>query len=94
MLSELAVTLTLAVLVLVAACANEDESSSPVVPTTASPNSLVTQVVVPPSLSRLNPEEASPGEEVEIEAIGGLVGLDTCAQHASDRQQWTTVIPG
>lgn len=75
MYNHLAVTLTLAVLVLVAACANEDESSSPVVPTTASPNSLVTQVVVPPSLSRLNPEEASPGEEVEIEAIGGLVKL-------------------
>ena len=48
--------------------------------------------------------EAIPEMCISIEDIPGRdaggpqylmkgVGLDTCAQHASDRQQWTTVIP-
>lgn len=50
----------------------------PVVPATATLDPLVldlTQVEVLPSLSRLNPEEAGRGEEVEIEGIGGLIRL-------------------
>ncbi len=43
--------------------------------TSDSPISDLTQVDVPPSLSKINPEEASPGEQVEIEAIDGLIKL-------------------
>ena len=36
-----------------------------------------TQVPIPPSLLRLNPTEAAPGDEIEIEAFGGHVELRT-----------------
>ena len=35
----------------------------------------ITQVVVPPDLSRINPGEAAPGEEVQIEGSGGHIEL-------------------
>ena len=78
---HLAATLILAVSVLVAACANDDGSTSATAPAAASvpatPTSVfdLNQIEVPPSLSKINPEVASPGEEVEIEAIGGLIKL-------------------
>ena len=37
--------------------------------------SVMTQEVVLPSLSKLIPEEASPGEDVEVEATDGIVKL-------------------
>ena len=73
----------------------------PVVPAEATPDPLLldlTQVEVPPSLSRLIPDEASPGEDVEIEGIGGLIKLVTedggVAGHIESAKSFTLFFDG